>query len=203
MEEFTNLEHVYERLKEITQNEVELGGYLLPYKREVVDCILEQIEHMSGVIEKMKSRRMSPFCIEQQKFGLKRFNYLVSTYLRTRLKKIEANASFLIKLLKTDRHRALRFMSKLEAEYLDRFNVSIDNYMKNVLKDMPVSVQGFKHADVSQSEKLDYAFVLGCSDAKIVDGQSEVALEPDVCRILSVPTIIDLLERGSRDFKII
>lgn len=202
MEEFENLQQLYERLVEVTQNEIELTDNLLPYQPEVVDYIVEQISHMNNVINKTKNR-WSPFCIEQHKIELERFSYLINTYLRTRLKKIEANAPQLIKLLRTDIDRATKFLSPLEAKYLDRYNDSIDMYMKNVIKNMPDNMKRFRLASIKQREKTDYAFVLGCTDASIVDGESEVTLEPDVCRILTVSTIINLLEKGSRQFKLI
>lgn len=202
MEEFESLQQLYERLVEVTQNELELSDDLLPYQPDVVDYIVEQIAHMNNVINKTKSR-WSPFCIEQHKIELERFSYLINTYLRTRLKKIEANAPYLIKLLRTDIDRATKFLSPLEAKYLDRYNDSIDTYMKNIIKDMPDNMQRFRLASIKQREKIDYAFVIGCNEGTIVDGDAEITIEPDVCRILTVSTIIDLLEKGSRQFKLI
>jgi len=202
MEEFESLQQLYERLIEVTQNELELSDNLLPYQPDVVDYIVDQITHMNGVINKTKNR-WSPFCIEQHKIELERFSYLINTYLRTRLKKIESNAPHLIKLLRTDIERATKFLSPLEAKYLDRYNDSIDTYMKNVINSMPDNMQRFRLASIKQKERANYAFVLGCSEATVIDGEAEVILEPDVCRILTVSTIIDLLEKGSRQFKLI
>lgn len=202
MEEFESLQQLYERLVEVTQNELELSDNLLPYQPDVVDYIIEQITHMNVVINKSKNR-WPPFCIEQHKIELERFSYLINTYLRTRLKKIESNAPYLIKLLRTDIERATKFLSPLEAKYLDRYNDSIDTYMKNIIKSMPDNMQRFRLASMKQREKANYAFVIGCAEGTIVDGDAEVLLEPDVCRILTVSTIIDLLEKGSRQFKLI
>lgn len=202
MEEFESLQQLYERLVEVTQNEIELSDNLLPYQTEVVDYIVEQITHMNNVINKTKDR-WSPFCVEQHKIELERFSYLINTYLRTRLKKIESNAPKLIKLLRTDIERATKFLSRLETKYLDRYNDSIDSYMANVIRDMPDNMKRFELASINQEEKTNYAFVLGCSDATIMDGGTEVILEPDVCRILTVSTIIELMEKGSRQFRLI
>lgn len=201
-EEFKSLQHLYERLVEVTQNEMELSDNLLPYQPGVVNCIVEQITHMSNVINKTKNR-WSPFCVEHHKIELERFYYLINTYLRTRIRKIESNAPQLIKLLRTDIDRALKFLSPLEAKYLDRFNDSVDNYMANVIKDMPDNMRRFRLASVREEGKTSYAFVIGCDEGTIMDGETEVNLEPDVCRILTVSTIINLLEKGSRQFKLI
>lgn len=201
MEDFATLKELYERLVEVTQNELELTS-LLPYQPEVVEFIVEQITHMSNVIDKYESR-WSPFCIEQHKLELERFSYLINTYLRTRLKKIEENTPYFIKMLRTDIDRATKFLSPLEAKHLDRYNDSIDGYMKNIIKDMPENMQRFRLSNLKQRPKVEYAFVIGTEDATITDGDAEIRLEPNVCRILTVSTIIELLEKGSRQFKLI
>jgi hypothetical protein len=204
MEEFESLQQLYERLVEVTQNELELKNDLLPYQPDVVDYIVEQITHMNNVINDPKTKnRWKPFSIEQHKIELERFSYLINTYLRTRVKKIENNAPQLIKMLREDIDRALKYLSPLEAKYLDRYNDSIDTYMKNIIKDMPDNMQQFRLAKIKKLEKTEYAFVQGLTDATIEDGDAEIRLEPGVCRILTVSTIVDLLEKGSRQFKLI
>lgn len=202
MGEFESLQELYERLVEVTQNELELSEDLLPFQAEVVDYIVEQISYMNSVINKTKGR-WSPFCIEQHKIELERFSYLINTYLRTRLKKIEANTPYLIKMLRTDIERANKFLSPLEAKYLDRYNESIDNYMKTIIENMPDNMQRFRLAKIKPKQRYEYAFVQGIEEGTVFDGDAEINLEPDVCRILTVSTIIDLLEKGSRQFKLI
>lgn len=201
MEEFDNLQQLYQRLVEVTQNELEVSS-LLPYYPDVVEYIVEQITHMNKVIDENKDR-FSAFSIEQHKVELERFGYLINTYLRTRLKKIEENASYLIKLLRTDIDRATKFLSPLEAKYLDRFSDSIDTYIQKLLEGMPENMRRFRLANLPQSDKTEYAFVIGTEESVIEDNDAEVRLEPDVCRILTVSTIIDLLEKGSRQFRLI
>lgn len=202
IEEFESLQQLYQRLVEVTQNELELKDDLLPYQPDVVDYIVEQITHMNSVINKTKNR-WSPFCIEQHKIELERFSYLINTYLRTRVKKIEANAPYLIKMLRTDIDRATKFLSPLEAKYLDRYNESVDTYMKDIIKNMPENMQRFRLANLKHTKRTRYAFIQGLEESTIMDGDAEIMLEPDACRILTVSTIIDLLEKGSRQFKLI
>lgn len=202
MEEFESLQQLYERLIEVTQNELEISSDLLPYQSDVVDYILEQITHMNNVINKTKNK-WSFFAIQLHKIELERFSYLINTYLRTRLKKIESNAPRLIQLLRTDIDRANKFLSPPEAKYLDRYSESIDVFMKNLIKGLPENMRRYRLAGFKQRQDANYAFVIGLAEAKINDGDSEVTLEPDVCRILTVPTIIDQLEKGSRLFKLI
>jgi len=201
MEEFESLQQLHQRLIEVTQNELELIDSLLPYQPDVVDYIVEQITHMKNVIDKYKSR-WSPFSIEQHKLELERFSYLINTYLRTRLKKIEDNAPYLINMLRTDIDRATKYVSPLEAKYLDRYNDSLENFMKKITQNLPENMRRFRLADMKPRQKSKYGFVIGTEVATIEDGDTEVVLEPDVCRILTVATIIELLEKGSRQFRL-
>lgn len=202
MEEFENLQQLYERLVEVTQNEQELKDDLLPYQPDVVDFIVHQITELNKNITQLKDQ-LRPFCVEQHRIELERFSYLINTYLRTRVKKIEANAPQLIKMLRTDLDRALKYLSPLEAKYLDRYSESIDTYMRNIIKDMPENMQRFRLANIKRREKVEYAFVQALTQDTIVDANEEITLEPGVCRILTTSTIIDLLEKGSRQFKLI
>lgn len=206
MMEIDSLQDLYQRLVEVLQNELEVAE-LLPYQAEILDFVVEQINHMTNVIN-MTKKQWSPFCIEQHQIELERITYLVNNYLRTRLKKIEASAPYLIKMLRTDIDRANKYMSPVEAKYLDRYNDSIDSYMMDVvMKDMPENVRRFRLANmISQQEekaRTSYAFVVGKEEARIMDGDVEVVIEPDICRILSVATIIEQLEKNSNQFQLI
>lgn len=204
-EDFENLREVYDKLLEFTSNEAEVK-YLLPYQPAVVDIIMDQIVHMNTAIETAVA--WHPFSIEQHKLELERMHYAVNNYLRTRLKKIETNAPHLIQLLRTNRPKADKYLSPLEAKYLDRYNDSIDTYMnEKVLKDMPENMQGFRLADMvskqNEDAKFNYAFVLAKTESRLLDGESEVLLEPDVCRILTLSTVLRILEKNSRQFHLI
>lgn len=201
-EEFESLPQLYERLVEVTQNELELADDLLPFYVTVVNDIVAIISSMNIDINGTKDRCLS-FCIEQHKISLERFSYLINTYLRTRLKKIEANAPYLIKMLRTDIERAKKFLSRQELKYLDGYNESIDKYMKNIIENMPDNMQRFRLANIKPKQRFEYAFVQGTEEGTVIDGDAEINLEPDVCRILTVSTIIELLEKGSRQFKLI
>lgn len=201
-----NLQELYQNLVEILQNELEVSE-LLPCEAEIVDYMIEQINHMTNIITLTK-KKWSPFCVEQHQIELERITYLVNNYLRTRLKKIEASAPYFIKMLRTDIDRALKYLSPVEAKYLDRYNDSIDSYMMDVvLKDMPENLRRFRLASMiaehEEQAKTNYAFVMGKTEATILDGDVEIQLEPDICRILSVSSIIEQLEKKSDLFQLI
>ena len=204
--EIETLQDLYLRLVEALQNELEVSE-LLPCQPEIVELTIELIKRMTLNLKENK-HRMTSFAVEQHQIELERITYLRNNYLRTRLKKIESSTAYLINMLRTNIDRAHKYMSPAETKYLDRYNESIDSYMMNVvLKDMPENMRRFRLANMislhEEKAKREYAFVRGKEEATIVDGENEVALEPDVCRILSVYTIIDELEKNSIQFQLI
>lgn len=203
MDEINSLQDLYDRLLEVTQNELELTE-LLPYEPDVVELILMQITNLNDKISRLQIRGHEPFEVEHHKIESERFSYLINTYLRTRVRKIEENAPYLKKMRDQDRQRARKFMSRSEREYLDNYYEIINSYMKNVLQDyMPPNMQKFNFKDLVEKVQTDYAFVIGKDHGTVADGNAEITIEPDICRILTVSTIVDQLEKGSRLFKLI
>lgn len=202
-DEPVDIQKLYAKLVEITQNELSLPHDLLPYESTVVNIILERIGHMNDVMNETKNR-WSKFAIEQHKLELERFSYLLNSYLRTRLKKIEEDARRLVMMFKTDISKAMKFLSPFEAKFLDKYVYRIDKYVQNeVLNEFVPTMEKFHLAGVPARQYYRYAFVFGVEDGKVVDGDNEINIEPNVCRILSVPAIVEHLLEGPRCFKLI
>lgn len=199
MEEFENLQQLYQRLNEIFINERELEDELLPYYPEVVECIVEQITHMNKILDRSRqSKTMNSFKFEFHKLEIERFSFLLFGYLRIRLKKIERNASQLIQLLNSDMDRALKFLSRQEAKYLDRYNIIVEQFIKNRIEDMPDNMKRFSLAGLKQGKHYKYAFVMGTQTGSVQDGPFQIQIEPNVCRILSVEAIVNHLENDEK-----
>lgn len=198
----SDFKQLYERLIEITQNEIELLDDLLPYQALIVDAILNKIDHMNDILNECRPS-YPQFVIEQHELSLERINYLINTYLRTRLRKLDHRASKYIKLLQMNYVRATKFLSPFEAKYLDRDTDSIDTYIKEIMADFPPIMRQFYLANIPDENKRKYAFVIGRSYGRIIDGEHEIEIEPDVCRILTTDAIIESAEKGSRCFKLI
>lgn len=197
------MDKLYIRLVEITQNEMALPQDILPYEANVVDEILERIAHMNDVINETQNR-WSKFAIEHIKLELERFSYLINSYLRIRLNKIEEDARRLVMMFKTDISKAMRFLSPFEAKFLDKYVYRIDKYVQNeVLNDYVPTMKRFHLAEIPTTQINRYAFVLGVENGKVRDEDNEINIEPDVCRILSVPAIVEHLLEGPRCFKLI
>lgn len=191
---------VYLKFLEIIANETE-SPELLEYEETVVECMIEQVEHMEKNISRLKDK-LDSFCIEQHTTELDRLQYTINAYLRTRIQKIEKNAISLIKILKTDAQRAQKLMSAGEMKFLDGYFVSMENYLSDVLAQLDVPIrdasQTFSLLELPQKNKelLDntYVFVKALKKTEIVvdstDGDQEtITLEPNRIHFLPYSSI--------------
>lgn len=204
---FESIQDVYNRMIEAVSNENESGDHLLPYESTAMDYIVDQIDNMKKGLLKNKDK-FSPFEIELHSIELERFSYIVNAYLRTRLRKIEDTAPYLIQLMINNKERANILLSPLEAKYLDRYNDSINDYMKDVvLKDMPDNMKKFRLADmaskIDREARSKYVFVTSKTSCVIEDNDMQIVMEPGTCRILTMATVLNLLESGRRDILLI
>lgn len=200
--DISDFKQLYNRLIEITQNEIELPNDLLPYQSSIVDAILDRIDHMNNILNECRET-YSKFVIEHHELALERISYLINTYLRTRLRKLDNEASKYIKLLQSDFERATKFLSPFEAKYLDKDTDSIDTYITNILAEFPPIIRQFYLSGIPNKKRITYAFVIGKSHGRIIDGEHEIEIEPDVCRILTADAIVENAEKGSCCFKLI
>ncbi len=83
-EEVTPAE-VIQRMTSAWINE-KFAPVLLPYQTQIVDCLLDQIKQMEG---NLKEVGKADFRVPLHKLELARVRFLVVSYLRLRLKKIE------------------------------------------------------------------------------------------------------------------
>ncbi|GFU02568.1 DNA replication complex GINS protein SLD5 [Nephila pilipes] len=84
-EEMTTAAEVIQKLQEVWVNE-KLAPELLQYEGELVDCMLDQIQYMETSLQKIQKE---DFRIVFHKMELDRIKYVLSSYLRIRLEKIE------------------------------------------------------------------------------------------------------------------
>lgn len=206
-EEYDSPHQVYKRLVEVVINET-LAPELLPYEEAIVECIVDQVQHMSDNIKRLGSK-LGSFCTEQHKIELERFSYVVSKYYRTRIEKIEANAPYLVKLLKFDRVKAARVMSNQEIKYLDNYVTSIDeNLDSTVLNMMPPNMRSFKLTDVSSNDRnemdTNYVFVKATKKSSVIvddplTGQEVVEMAMGAQHFLPYSAVRPHLQSGSKD----
>jgi len=208
-DQFSTPHEVYRRLVDIVNNETLLSD-LLPFEELVIDCVIDQMEHMNNCLARVGSK-LDDFCVEQHKIELERFAFIVNKYYRTRLAKIEANCSYLIRLFKTDRSKAYRLMSPFEIKYLDNYVSSIDEYFDEVfLSSLPPSIRTFKMINIepNQANNTDYVFVK-CGKKTVVNvddpitGQESVEMEENGRHFLPYSCLKKHFESDSKHFLIL
>uniref|UniRef100_H2Y6P0 DNA replication complex GINS protein SLD5 n=1 Tax=Ciona savignyi TaxID=51511 RepID=H2Y6P0_CIOSA len=92
-EEHLTSSQVLQQLEEIWMNE-RLSPNLMVCRSDITDCILEQIQEMEENISKAQKNELK---VSLHQLEVDRIRYMLSSYLRCRLEKIEKYASSLIK----------------------------------------------------------------------------------------------------------
>ena len=161
-------QEVYEKLKEAWLNE-KFSPELLESKIELVDCMLVQVKEIeNGMSDKSKTKDLVS---SLQKIELERVKFVIASYLRERLKKIEANV---IHVLEQEGNGA----GKLSAEELVFAKTFADNLQKHfntlALQHMPENMQKLDEKKNIPRPNTD-AYVL----VKVNERQDQVLLDPD------------------------
>lgn len=150
-EEITPAELI-EKLQQCWLNE-KFAPELIPHNTAVVECIIEQIKHMESNI---KSAKKGDFRIAIHKLELDRIKYMLYSYLRLRIKKIEKLASF---ILDEDDKRHPNVKSKLSAEeyaYATEYFRNVKEHLTaSVLDHLPINLQDLNEAVTMPKPDLD------------------------------------------------
>jgi GINS complex subunit 4 len=212
-ESYETPKEVYIRLIELINNQRE-SPELLQYEESVIDCIVEQIEHMNDNIKRLNGK-LDPFCVSQHRTELERLSFAQNQYFRTRIEKIESNAISLIKSLQTNTKYVQKLMSKNEIKYLDNYVSNIDKYLnESVLGRLPfnrTSIMNFKLIDVPINDSLKfentYVFVKALKATQVIvddsSGQETIQLDKDSQHFLPYSAVRRHLITGSRDLLLI
>jgi GINS complex subunit 4 len=206
-EDFETPHQVYKRLVQVTINEG-LAPEVLPYEEAVVDCIVDQIEHMHENLKRL-APRLGTFCTEQHRMELERFSFIVNKYLRTRLEKVEKSAQSLVRLMASDKTRARRLLSEQELRFLEQYVSATDEHMaRSVLQELPPNMRQWSVGEVPLNEKQAfercYVFVKAVNRSSVivddpVTGQEVVELEKGSQHFLPYSSVRPHLQSGSKD----
>lgn len=125
---------VIEMMEEAWTNE-KFAPEILPNKSEIVDIILDQITTMEENIKKLNS---SDFTKSIYQLEVDRLRFLVSSYLRTRLEKIE---TYVIHILKEEEKRVERgsekYLTEQEFEFAKEFSFTMEQYFDKMMRFYP------------------------------------------------------------------
>ncbi|KAJ9573539.1 hypothetical protein L9F63_009103 [Diploptera punctata] len=144
-EEPISAQKVLKTLEEVWLNE-KLSPELLKHQTEVVDCMLDQVQQMEENVSKL---RKNDFRVVVHRMELERIRYIVASYLRTRLDKIEM---FTNKILDDEdkREPEEKYLSPKEFKFAREYSSLMESHLQALaLKHMPTYVQKFDKSKMS------------------------------------------------------
>lgn len=178
-EEVMTAQAVLNILQEAWVNE-HLAPELLPHKSEFVEVMMEQIEQMEENVNLLESNDLRSLIHKQE---LERIKYLMRSYLRLRLEKIELYSINLFK--------STGILSNEEVKFLKEYTTSTVETLKLLCSDMPGIYSQMSSKEIEITPDLNkYVFVKSketLRDALLIqDGGSEeeVVVEKDSQHIL-------------------
>jgi len=177
-EEITPAELI-EKLQQCWLNE-KFSPEIIPHSTAVVECIIEQIKHMENNI---KSAKKGDFRIAIHKLELDRIKFMLYSYLRLRIKKIEKFAS---SILEEDSKRVASSKSKLSPEeyaYATEYFKNVKEHLTaSVLDHLPINLQDLNEAvTMPQPDLNKFVFLRSHDDLRGIliddmssDGRNEI-----------------------------
>lgn len=138
-DETMTVQELLEALESAWLNE-KFSPELLKHKGEIVECMYEQIHGMEENLEKVPPGDLR---VEICRLELDRMRYILGSYLRTRLEKIEEFAAHILEL-EEQRDPDERYLTPGESKFAQEFQASIEKHFHGlVLRHMPSNVQTF------------------------------------------------------------
>ncbi|XP_017370052.2 DNA replication complex GINS protein SLD5 isoform X1 [Cebus imitator] len=176
-----------ERLEQAWMNE-KFAPELLESKPEIVECVMEQLEHME---ENLRRAKREDLKVSIHQMEMERIRYVLSSYLRCRLMKIEKFFPHVLEKEKTRRDGEPSSLSPEELAFAREFMANTETYLKNVaLKHMPPNLQKVDLFRAVPKPDLDsYVFL------RVRERQENILVEPDTDE--QGDYVIDL-EKGSQ-----
>ncbi|KAI4497627.1 hypothetical protein M0802_007167 [Mischocyttarus mexicanus] len=172
---------------------------ILPHKLDLVECMLQQISHME---ENVKRLERDDLRLVIHKMELDRIRFLISSYLRVRLEKIER---YTVHILSEEAARQPdeTYLTPGEVRFAKDYLSSIENLFKTVaLQHMPASFQAFEidkfsakpnmqaHVFLRVNEKITGIVLPSVTD-------EEIDLEVGSQHIIQYDLIADLVKSGA------
>nr|CAH7765394.1 unnamed protein product [Callosobruchus chinensis] len=199
---------VIEMMEEAWVNE-KFAPEILPHKMEVVDCLLGQIAYME---ENLQSLACTDFRKSVHQLEVDRLRFLVSSYLRTRLEKIETYVTHILKQEQL-RHENKEdfYLSKQELKFAKEVAEAMKLYFDGLVSFYPglpmeewmsQPVQPNMHSFVFLKSKKDVNEVVIDDGTGATVGESDLVDFREGAQILmAYSSVAGLLKKG--DVKLI
>ncbi|CAN7999361.1 unnamed protein product [Ixodes pacificus] len=188
-DEYISTEQLVQKLEEAWLNE-KFSPEILPYLGDVVDCLLDQLTHMQ---ENLQQVDKGDFRVTVHRMELDRIQYILTSYMKIRLGKIEKHGAFILNQLRSS-HNDQELLSPEEQRYARAYINSFEDYLRDVaLVHMPQNQQSFSMSSTDSGPDLDeYVFfkvkreVLGIL---VDEGTSDHRQAPTNAQGIDGPTI--------------
>ncbi|XP_030057910.1 DNA replication complex GINS protein SLD5 [Microcaecilia unicolor] len=145
---------------------------LLESKSEIVECVIEQLSHMEENLQRAKKGDLK---VSIHRMEIDRIRYVLSSYLRSRLLKIE---KFFPHVVEKEKLRAKEDPSALSPEefaFAKEYLENTEMFLKNVtLKHMPPNLQSIDLLKSVPQPNLD-SFVF----LRVKERQENILIEPE------------------------
>ncbi|NWR57948.1 SLD5 protein, partial [Bucorvus abyssinicus] len=145
---------------------------LLESKPEIIECVVEQLDHMEANLKRAKRGDLK---VSVHRMEIERIRYVLSSYLRCRLVKIE---KFFPHVLEKEKSRAKgepSILSPEEFAFAKEYMANTETYLKNVaLKHMPPNLQKVSLLKSVPKPNLD-SFVF----LRVLERQENILVEPE------------------------
>lgn len=174
---------------------------ILPHQNDYVDCLLEQIKGMEGNLAKLSKSNPK---LDLHKLELERIKFVITSYLRTRLKKIEC---FCVSLLEEEAARSEEnaYLSPAELKFAKEFAQNTDNHFETILRHMPKLFNTLDRNKKIIEPNLNSFVFLKCNehiDSVIIkntlEGQEEeIVLEDGSQHLMPYSSVAEFVKKGA------
>ncbi|XP_078284952.1 DNA replication complex GINS protein SLD5 isoform X2 [Rhinoraja longicauda] len=170
-EEILTPAQLIHKLEEAWLNE-KFSPDLLECKSEVVECVMEQLDHMEKNLQRAKKGDLK---ITVHRMEMERIRYVLSSYLRSRLQKIEKFFPHILEKERSRQETEPSFLSAQEVAFAKEYASNCESHLKNLaLKRMPPNLQALDVIKAVAKPNLD-SFVF----LRVKEKQENVLVEPE------------------------
>ncbi|EFX79780.1 hypothetical protein DAPPUDRAFT_304303 [Daphnia pulex] len=200
--EFLSASEAVKKLEESWLNEM-LAPELLSPQTELVDCLLEQTKNME---ENLMAISKSDFRFALHRMEVERIRYVVTSYLRIRLEKIEKFLGYLLNNENKRQRNEPSLLTEDELKFAQELNSNTETHLKTLgLRHMPTNMREINTQKFITTPNRDsYVFVCVKDDAPSVlvsDGTSEGEIEVELLKnsqhLLPYRSISSLLQNNT------
>ncbi|XP_054782192.1 DNA replication complex GINS protein SLD5 [Prosopis cineraria] len=196
-----------ELLKRVWRNE-KAAPEILRFETGLIDRIKEQIQLMEETVEEKSAAGVDPLSISLYQMDLDRAQFLLRSYLRIRIQKIE---KFVFHIAKTD--ELWNKLSKEEKIFARRCTEDLKQHLEDsVLSKLPENYQSFqKQSVISEEDDMipeptldtfvvcrskEYLTGIQLEDGPVDDRSMLFEMEPGVLHFICYKSIKALVESG-------